>query len=160
VSVIAIAALGAVVGDNIGYLVGRRLGLPLALRHGARIGLDEPRLKVGRYLFERHGVAVVFLGRFVALLRTFAAVLAGLNAMPWPRFLAANAAGALCWAATVGGAAALLGHGVAHAGGPVRLALLAGALLAIAAGLAFFKRHEKVLLARAEAAYPGPLARS
>lgn len=157
-SVIATAAGAAIVGDNIGYLVGRRLGLPLALRFGPRIGLDEPRLKLGRYLFHRHGGTIVFLGRFVALLRTLAAVLAGINAMPWPRFLVANAAGAVGWAVLVGGGGWLFGHELAAASRPLRIALVVVAVVGIAVCLLLARRHEQRLIARAEAALPGPLA--
>src|SRR3954464_5687956 len=85
--VLAAAAAGAVVGDNLGYWLGRRLGFPLMLRHGPRVGLTESRMKLGQYLFLRHGGKIVFFGRFVALLRTFAALLAGINHMAWPQFL-------------------------------------------------------------------------
>jgi membrane protein DedA with SNARE-associated domain len=80
--VIAVASIGAVIGDNIGYEIGRRLGFPLLVRYGSRIGLDERRLKLGQYLFRRHGGSIVFFGRFVAFLRTFTALLAGANRMP------------------------------------------------------------------------------
>ena len=155
VSVIAVAA--AVIGDNIGYAIGRRFGLPLALRFGPRIGLDEQRLKLGRYLFRQHGATIVFLGRFVALLRTLAAVLAGVNAMPWPRFLLANAAGAIGWATLVGGSGWLFGHELAGMARPVRLALLVAAVVAIAVSILVARKHERRLIARAEAAFPGPL---
>ena len=158
VAVIATAAAAAMIGDNIGYLVGRKVGLPLALRFGPRIGLDESRLKLGRYLFQRHGGTIVFLGRFVALLRTVAAVLAGLNAMPWPRFVVANAAGAVGWAVLVGGGAWLFGHELAAASRPVRIALVVVAAIGVAVSLLLARRHEHRLIARAEAALPGPLA--
>src|SRR5215471_3626235 len=90
---IAAAALGAIVGDNLGYLIGRRFGYELLLRHGRRIGVDERRLKLGRFLFDRHGGKVVFFGRFMAVLRALAGVLAGAACMEWRRFLAFNAAG-------------------------------------------------------------------
>jgi membrane protein DedA with SNARE-associated domain len=89
--VIAVAAFGAIIGDNIGYWFGSRYGYALLLRYGERIGMFEPRIKLGQYLFLRHGAKVVFLGRFVALLRILAAFLAGLNRMPWRAFLMANA---------------------------------------------------------------------
>ncbi len=158
VAVIATAAAAAMVGDNIGYLVGRRLGLPLALRWGPRIGLDEPRLKLGRWLFQRHGGTIVFLGRFIALLRTLAAVLAGINAMPWPRFVVANCAGAVGWAVLVGGGAWLFGHELAAATRPVRVGLVVAAVVGVAVCLLLARRHERRLIERAEAALPGPLA--
>jgi len=70
VSVVLVAAAGAILGDNIGYVIGRTIGVPLVARYGRYIGLDEARLKVGQYLFLRHGGKIVFFGRFVAVLRT------------------------------------------------------------------------------------------
>jgi membrane protein DedA with SNARE-associated domain len=67
------AATGAIVGDGLGYMVGRRLGLPFLRRYGRYIRLDEDRLLIGRYLFFRYGNAVVFFGRFIAVLRMFTA---------------------------------------------------------------------------------------
>jgi membrane protein DedA with SNARE-associated domain len=60
--VIAVAAFGAIIGDNIGYWLGSRYGYALLLRYGERIGLFEPRIKLGQYLFLRHGAKVYFLG--------------------------------------------------------------------------------------------------
>jgi membrane protein DedA with SNARE-associated domain len=100
--VIAAAIAGAIIGDNIGFSIGRYGGSKFLLRHGHRIRLDEGRLKIGIWLFRRHGGKVVFWGRFVSILRTWAAFLAGANRMPWPRFLAFNAAGAIVWATAFG----------------------------------------------------------
>lgn len=87
------AAMGAILGDQIGYAIGRHVGVRVLERWGRRVGLSAERLELGRYLFRRYGGRVVFLGRFVAVLRTFAALLAGANRMPWPRFLLWNALG-------------------------------------------------------------------
>ena len=86
VVVVLAAAAGAIVGDGMGYMVGRQLGLPFLRRYGRYIRLDEDRLLIGRYLFFQHGSAVVFFGRFIAVLRMFAALLAGANSMPPGRF--------------------------------------------------------------------------
>jgi membrane protein DedA with SNARE-associated domain len=102
VEVIAAAAAGAIVGDNIGYWIGREIGFRLLVRYGGYVGLTEPRIKVGQYLFQRHGGKIVFFGRFVALLRVLAALLAGVNRMSWPRFFFFNAAGAILWATVFG----------------------------------------------------------
>jgi membrane protein DedA with SNARE-associated domain len=67
-----------------------------------RIEMFEARIKLGQYLFLRHGAKVVFLGHFVALLRILAAFLAGLNRMPWRAFLMANATGGVIWASVFG----------------------------------------------------------
>jgi membrane protein DedA with SNARE-associated domain len=72
--VIAAAATGAIVGDNIGYWIGREIGYPLLLRYGHYVYLTEARIKLGQYLFFRHGGKIVFFGRFVAVLRALAAI--------------------------------------------------------------------------------------
>src|SRR5258705_1513629 len=111
--VVAAAAVGAVIGDNIGYEIGRLIGFPILRRYGPRIGLDERRLRLGQYLFRRYGGAIVFFGRFVALLRAFAALLAGANRMPWPRFLFFNAAGGVIWSSIFGIGGEFVGCSVA-----------------------------------------------
>jgi membrane protein DedA with SNARE-associated domain len=100
--VVAVAIAGAVLGDNIGFSIGRYGGAKLLLRYGHKIHLHEGRLKIGIWLFRRHGGKVVFWGRFVSILRTWAAFLAGANHMDWPRFLAFNAAGGVVWATLYG----------------------------------------------------------
>lgn len=150
--VVLIAAAAAIVGDNCGYLIGRIFGLPLIEHHGRRVGLTEAKLKVGQYLFLRHGGKIVFFGRFVAFLRTFAAVLAGVNRMHWPHFLAMNALGAICWATLFGGGAYLFGDQVHRVAAPLSLGLLVMAVVGVGAGIIFFRHHEKALEARAEAA--------
>lgn len=107
--VIAAAALGAIVGDNLGYWAGREGGRPLLLRYGKYLRLDEAKLKRAEDFFARHGDKTVFLGRFVAVLRAWAAFLAGVNRMPWPKFLLFNAAGGICWAVLYGTLAYELG---------------------------------------------------
>src|SRR5271155_2317525 len=101
-AVIACAALAAIVGDNAGYWVGREFGFPLIYKYGSAIKVDEGRLKVAQYLFKRHGGKIVFFGRFIAILRAFAAFLAGVNRLPWPRFLIFNALGGIVWACVFG----------------------------------------------------------
>jgi membrane protein DedA with SNARE-associated domain len=114
----AVAAAGAVVGDNVGYWIGRTGGYRLAERYGRFVHLDRAKLKVGRYLFARHGVKVVFFGRFVAVLRTFAAFFAGVSRMRWPGFAVANVAGGVLWAAAYAFGAYALGS-AAHSVGSV-----------------------------------------
>src|SRR5579862_3533168 len=100
--IIVIAAAAAIIGDNIGFAIGRYGGAKLLLRYGHKVRLDEKRLKVGIWVFRRHGGKVVFWGRFVSILRTYAAFLAGTNNMTWIRFLAFNAAGGITWATVFG----------------------------------------------------------
>src|SRR5690349_3253336 len=88
----AVAAAGAVIGDNIGFGVGHWGGYRLLVRYGPKVRLDEAKVKVGRLVFDRQGGKVVFFGRFVSVLRTYAAFLAGTNRMHWARFFAYNAA--------------------------------------------------------------------
>jgi len=75
--IIAAAVTGAVLGDNVGYWLGREFGYRFLRRYGRYIGLSDARIKLGQYLFFRHGGKVVFFGRFVAILRILAAFLAG-----------------------------------------------------------------------------------
>jgi membrane protein DedA with SNARE-associated domain len=103
----AAAVIGAVIGDSIGYSVGRRFGLPLFDRLGRRFPkhFGPGHVALAEKLFNRWGVRAVFFGRFIALLRIFAGPLAGALKMPYPRFLAANVSGGICWA---GGTTALV----------------------------------------------------
>jgi membrane protein DedA with SNARE-associated domain len=95
--VMAAAGGGAVLGDNIGYWVGRRYGWQLLLRVGGWLGQSPEQLDGVRLRFQRHAGWSVFLGRFVAVLRVLAGPLAGAVAMPYRRFLVCNLAGALLW---------------------------------------------------------------
>ena len=108
--VIVAGAIGAIVGDNIGYLVGRYGGRPLVLKYGRYVHIKPEHLDTAERFFEQHGDKTVFLGRFVAVLRAWAAFLAGTNRMPWPRFLLFNAAGGITWAIVYGSLGYFLGH--------------------------------------------------
>lgn len=101
------AVVGAVVGDSIGYAIGRRFGMPLFDRLGRRFPkhFGPGHVALAERLFNRWGIRAVFFGRFIALLRIFAGPLAGALNMHYPRFLAANVSGAICWA---GGTTALV----------------------------------------------------
>jgi len=109
VLVIASAAAAAIVGDNVGYLAGKYGGRPLLLRVARPLHLDAAKLDSAERFFVHHGDKTVFLGRFVAVLRTWAAFLAGLNRMAWHRFLFFNAAGGICWSILYGTLAFELG---------------------------------------------------
>ena len=150
--VVPTAAAAAIIGDNCGYLVGRWLGLPVLKRYGHYIHLTDARLKIGQYLFKRHGGKIVFFGRFVAFLRAFAAMLAGVNQMHWLPFLVMNGLGGICWATLFGGGAYLFGKAIERVAGPVGIVLLVLAVAGIAAGYLFFRKHEHELEARALAA--------
>jgi membrane protein DedA with SNARE-associated domain len=155
--VIAWATIGAILGDNAGYLIGKRFGYPLLLRHGSLLGITTSRIKLGQYLFLRHGGKVVFFGRFIAVLRVLAASLAGVNCMPWPRFLVCNAAGAVVWAGSYGTLAYLLGDRVQRFTKPVGITIIVAAIAGAVLLIKFVRGHENALEAEAERLLPGPL---
>ncbi|HEY1642891.1 MAG TPA: DedA family protein [Streptosporangiaceae bacterium] len=156
-AIFAVAAAAAIIGDNIGFWIGAKGGYRLARRYGRRVRLDERKLKIARYLFDRHGAKVVFFGRFVSVLRTYAAFLAGTSRMRWRRFLPANAAGGIVWAAIYTTAAYLAGDALQRVSGIIDWVLAGVAVLAIAAVVVLLRRQATRLGDRAEAAYPGPL---
>ena len=156
-AVIALAAAGAILGDNVGFWAGRRYGLPLLLNHGDKIGLSDDRIKLGQYLFAHHGAKIVFFGRFVALLRIFAAFLAGVNRYGWGQFLFYNASGGVIWAIVFGIGGFAFGEAFERAAGPIGKVLLALAVLGVAMGWWLIHTQEKKFIARALAHIPGPL---
>jgi membrane protein DedA with SNARE-associated domain len=99
--VMGAAAGGAVLGDNIGYWVGRRLGWGLILKVGRWLGQSPAQLEKLRDQFLRHAGKSVLLGRFVAVLRVVAGPMAGAVGMPYPKFLLCNVVGATLWATTM-----------------------------------------------------------
>jgi membrane protein DedA with SNARE-associated domain len=113
--VIAVAIAAAVIGDTLGYWLGRRGGRAVLMHRGPFAAFRAHALAQGERFFARHGAKTVFLGRFVPGVRVVAAVLAGASAMPWPRFAVYNLAGAFVWASTVASLASLVGPAVALA---------------------------------------------
>jgi membrane protein DedA with SNARE-associated domain len=107
--VIALAAAGAIVGDNVGYLLGRHLGRRALLARGPGRRMRRRALDAGGALVARYGGAAILVGRFVMVGRIAIAWLAGAEKLRWRRFAAWNAAGSIAWAATVGGTAFALG---------------------------------------------------
>jgi membrane protein DedA with SNARE-associated domain len=155
--VIGAAVIGAVLGDNIGYIIGREFGYRLLLRWGPRVGVNENRIRVGQYLFLKHGAKVVFFGRFVAILRFIAAFLAGVNQMRWINFLLANALGAIVWANIVGLAAYSMGRSIHRLQGPAGIAAGALACSVLLGIFLYLRRNEARLEAEAKLALPGRL---
>jgi membrane protein DedA with SNARE-associated domain len=137
---------GAVIGDNIGYWIGRRYGRRLSGAPVLRHIYTERRIRAADRFFERWGWLAVFFGRFVALLRIFAGPLAGMHGTPWRAFLAANAAGGLVWVAVMTTIGVLLGANLDHAVhlveqlGSGGLAV-AGALVVLAVILHLYRRR-------------------
>jgi membrane protein DedA with SNARE-associated domain len=137
VLVILAAAAGAIIGDNLGYLIGRYGGYRLLGRIAPFIRLNQSHLDAAQRYFERHGNKTVFLGRFFALLRAWAAFLAGTNQMPWRSFLLWNALGGVVWATIYGTLGYVLGNNlpllgrIVHMIGIVATALTVAFVLAV-----------------------------
>jgi membrane protein DedA with SNARE-associated domain len=155
--VIVAAAVGSILGDNAGYWIGYRYAYAAVLRYGRHLGLSEPRIKLGQFLFRKHGAKVVFFGRFVALLRILAAFLAGVNRMPWRHFLVANAAGAILWASVFGIGAFYFGKLLFELHAVLATAMFVAALAIFFGAGYLITRYEHHLIAAAEQSLPGPL---
>lgn len=136
--VIGTAATAAVIGDGIGYWIGRRGGRAFLLRDGRFAGHRRKLVARADRYFERFGAPTVLFGRFVPGVRVVAALMAGAARMPWRRFLVYNASGALLWATAVASAAALLGPAGAAA------LSLGGLGFAAAAALVAWWRRRRV----------------
>jgi membrane protein DedA with SNARE-associated domain/membrane-associated phospholipid phosphatase len=152
-AVIATAVAAAIIGDNGGYWIGRVGGIALVRRYGRVLHLNESHLARAHSFFERHGPKTVFLGRFVALLRTWAAVLAGTARMPYGTFMLYNALGGACWALIFGSLGYVFGRNLPrleHYIGQASLALVL--LVALVVGLTFgwrwFARNRDRLVER------------
>ena len=157
VSVIATAAAAAIAGRMIGFAIGREYGYPMLLRYGSYVRMTEGRIKLGQYLFLRHGGKIVFVAQFVPVLRTFAGVFAGANMMPWRDFLVANGVGAIIWAVSYGYAAYALGRQFESVEGPLVIFFAIATVILFIVGGIFIHRHEAQLIAEADRAMPGPL---
>lgn len=156
-SVILTAAAASIAGRTIGYFIGREFGYWFLLRYGYYLRINESRIKVGQYLFLRHGGKIIVIAQFLPVLRTIAGILAGANRMPKRRFLLANVAGALLWASFFGGAAYSLGREFEAIEGPMVIVLGVAAAIIIYFVGSFLRGHEAQLAADAERALPGPL---
>jgi membrane protein DedA with SNARE-associated domain len=144
VAVIAVAATAAIIGDNVGYWIGRTGGRALLERWGPVRRYSERVLPPGERFFAKHGGKTVFIGRFISVLRVTAAWLAGITHMTWWRFFLWNAAGGIIWATLVGLLAYYFGKAAADAVATYGLyALLAIVVLAVVAfvGVRLVKRR-------------------
>jgi membrane protein DedA with SNARE-associated domain len=109
-TVAAVAAAGAMLGDNLGYWVGRKLGRTLVIKYGKYVWLTEKRFSDMERFFERHGAKTVAVARFITGFRVFTALFAGASHMLWQRFLLFNALGAIVWAAVITVIGYFFGH--------------------------------------------------
>lgn len=155
--IFAVAAAAAILGDNIGFLIGDKGGYPLIKRYGHYVRFDDTKIKIGRYIFDRQGAKVVFFGRFVSVLRTYAAFLAGTSQMRWRKFLVWNASGGIVWAAIYSFVPYAVGSSIDKVSSRVGIVLAGVAAVVIVAGLIYLRGQARKLAERAEAAYPGPL---
>ncbi len=142
--VLLVAALGAIVGDNIGYWIGRKGGRAALLRFRITRGTAERLLPPGERFFEKHGPKTVFLARFIAGLRVVAAWIAGITHMHWRTFLVWNALGGIVWAVGYGLLAYYFGKALVDAISTYGLyAAVVIAVVAVAAfvGYRYWKRR-------------------
>jgi membrane protein DedA with SNARE-associated domain len=152
IAVIAVAALAAIIGDNVGYALGRYGGRALLERWGPIARYAQRTLPPAERFFARHGGKSVFFGRFIAVLRVTVAWLAGITHMPWWRFFLYNAAGGILWATSIGLLAYWAGKAAADA--VSKYGLYAVVVIAALAVVAFFAHRWR--RRRRETAEPAP----
>jgi membrane protein DedA with SNARE-associated domain len=152
--IFAVASAAAVLGGHIGYVLGRWGGYRLVRRWGHKIRFDEGKLRISRYLFDTYGSKVVFFGRFVSILRTYAAFLAGTSRMKILRFSLANAAGGIAWAAIFTYLSYIAGNTLRRTSGTITWVLVGAALVVVVVMIILLRRRMDEFAERAEAAYP------
>jgi membrane protein DedA with SNARE-associated domain len=101
-AVVALAAAGASIGGVLGYWIGLKGGLPLVVRYGGYVGVRQSHIDKAHGFFERNGAKTILFGRFIALLRTWAAVVAGAARMSFAKFVTYNTIGSVVWAIVFG----------------------------------------------------------
>lgn len=151
---ITIGILAAIVGEIVGFWLGKRFGPQLLKRYGIRLGLTEERIRIGQWLFVRYGGRFVFIARFLPFLRNMAAVLAGTNSMAQHSFYLASATAAAAWITCYGLAAYSFGEAFANLASPVAISLSVAAALIVLALPALILQYEKRLLVKAEHGLP------
>jgi membrane protein DedA with SNARE-associated domain len=165
IAVVLTATAASLIGRIIGYAIGAQFGYWLLLRYGSYVRITEARIKLGQYLFLKHGAAIIIIAQFIPVMRAIAGILAGANRMPWRRFVVASTIGAGAWATLFGIGGYSFGREFARLAkswwlfsGPSGWALfgIAAIVVLVACGV-FVGRHEAQLAAKAERALPGPL---
>ena len=149
--IILAAAAGAILGDNFGYMVGRYGGYPLVRRVLRTFRVNESALDGGQAYFARHGDKTVFIGRFFAILRVTVAFLAGVNRMPWRRFLVWNALGGIVWATVYGLLGYILGRNLSLLNAVLNVIGVGGTILlaaAIAGAVIFWVARRRAIRRR------------
>lgn len=145
VLVIVIAAASAIVGDNIGYWLGRTVGLRVLEAPGPLHGHRVSAVAAGQRFFERHGGKAVFLGRWIALVRIATAWLAGIDEMRFGHFFFWNALGGITWAITYGLVGYFGGHAAAHVLSQIGIAgaIVLGAAIVVGLGYVKWRQHRR-----------------
>jgi len=158
IAVMVVAATAAIVGDNIGYMIGRQGGRRVLVAPGPFSRQRRRAVQLGDPFFERHGSKAVFYGRWLPILRVFASWFAGATRMPWPKFAVWNAAGGILWAITI----ALLGYTLGATAKTVVNDIGAYGLILMALGITvayvLHRRHQRRVLSEIapEAGVPAP----
>lgn len=160
--VVLVAAAAAILGDNAGYWVGRQGGRALLERYGKRVRLDASRLAQLETFFARHGAGAVFWGRFIGVLRTYAALFAGVSRMRYSIFAVYNALGGITWAVVFGLLGYFFGqnlHLVEQIVGTLGWALLGSLGLVVLAGLVWrwAATHHALLLRQRDRLFATPV---
>jgi membrane protein DedA with SNARE-associated domain len=151
---IAAGIFAAVLGEIVGFWIGRRFGRLLLNKYGNRLGFTEGRVRIGQWLFVRYGGRFVFFARFLPFLRNMAAVLAGTNAMAQRSFYFASGTAAAVWIICYGLAAYCFGEAFANLASPATVCLGLAAAMIVLAVPVLILRYEKCLLAKAERGLP------
>ena len=150
--IIFAAASGGALGGTIGFWLGRIFGPMLTDKYGKLIGLTPRRIILGEYLFKKWGGLIIFLGRFVALLRVLAAILAGLNHFDPLRFFIFNAVGALLWSMIFGCGGYFFGSAIHQIAGPIGWIILISVIIGGFFIYRYLKQNEERLKREAERA--------
>ena len=157
---IPVGILGAILGNVVGFWIGRRFGRELLTRYGHHVGLSKGRIAIGHYLFVKYGGRLVFAARFLPILRNMAAVLAGTNFMPQHHFYLASGIAAAAWVTFHGLTAYFLGEAYSNLAAPAAIALSLAAVFGVLAVPALILRFETRLQAEADRALARPLTPS
>ena len=151
---VLIASAGATAGGAVGFGIGYWGGARLLERYGRFVGFGAARVRLGQFLFRKHGGKIVFLIRFMPVLAPFGGVLAGMNKMPWARFLVFDALGGVAWSAVMALGPYFFGEAFSAVGRPVGIAGILAIVALAVVGARRLKRHEAALQAQADAEAP------
>ncbi|MDR3496622.1 MAG: DedA family protein [Ancalomicrobiaceae bacterium] len=151
-AIVVVAAAAAFAGSLLSFALARLAIVDrFVVRHGHRIGFGDKRRTVARRLFERYGAAIVFLGRFVAMLRTFSGLIAGMIGMPALPFVLADLFGSIAWGAVIGYGGYFLGDNMRRLSSEIQWATGGAVVVMALAVLWAFKRYERRLDGRTPA---------